>query len=46
MQAIVESLLGNVTDPIKMSMIFMVFLAVIDALFSFIGTLFIGVISR
>lgn len=46
MQEVVEALLGDVTDPVKMAMIFMVFLAVIDALFSFIGTLFIGVISR
>ena len=46
MQAIVEALLGSVTDPIEKAMIFMIFLAVIDALFSFIGTLFIGVISR
>ena len=46
MQTIVESLLGNVADPIEKAMIFMIFLAVIDALFSFIGTLFIGVISK
>ena len=46
MEAFVDILIGSVTDPIKMAIIFMLFLAVIDALFSFIGTLFIGVISR
>lgn len=46
MQAVVDLLIGSVTDPIKMAMIFMVFLAVIDALFSFIGTLFMGLINR
>ena len=46
MDALVEMIIGSVTDPVRMAFVFMIFLAVLDALFSFIGTLFIGVMSK
>ena len=46
MDAVVELILGSADNPIEMAVYFMVFLAVLDAVFSFIGTLFTGVISK
>lgn len=46
MDIVVDLILSSAENPIEMAVYFMVFLAVLDALFSFIGTLFTGVISK